>query len=124
MMIVVVDEACHLGLEIAWAVVVLEHDPVLGCLVPMLDVALCLRIKGRAADVGVVALFQPGGKRRSPAKSAAITVAALTFTPSKGPYRFSTAGLNLFCRLSPKYTPRGSAAALPDTISAVRGPGL
>ena len=49
--IVVLDEALDLGFEIAGQVVVLEQDAVLERLVPALDLALGLRMVGRAADV-------------------------------------------------------------------------
>ena len=48
-MIVVLDEGCDLGFEIAWQEVVFEQDAVLHRLVPSLDLALGLGMAGRTA---------------------------------------------------------------------------
>ena len=50
-MIVVLDEGCDLGLEIAREEVVFQQDAVLQRLVPALDLALGLRMAGRTVDV-------------------------------------------------------------------------
>ena len=60
--IVVLDEAFDLSFEIAGQVVIFEQDPVLQRLMPALDFALGLRVIGCAADMGDVALLQPGGE--------------------------------------------------------------
>src|SRR3954470_589469 len=58
-MIVVLDEGRDLALEGAGQVVVLEQDAVLQGLVPALDLALCLRMVGRTADVLHAFAVQP-----------------------------------------------------------------
>ena len=57
--IVVLDEAIDVGLEIAGQIVVLEQDAVLERLMPALDLALGLGMIGRAADVPHTLLFEP-----------------------------------------------------------------
>src|SRR5215208_5469160 len=61
-MIVVLDEGGDLPFEIAGQVVILEQDAVLEGLVPALDLALCLRVIGRAANMLHALAVQPGGK--------------------------------------------------------------
>ena len=50
-MIVVLDEGRDLAFEIAGQVVVFQQDAVLQGLMPAFDLALCLRMAGRTADV-------------------------------------------------------------------------
>ena len=57
--IVVIDEAFDVGFEIAGQVVVLEQDAVLERLMPALDLALGLRMIGRAAHVLHAGVFEP-----------------------------------------------------------------
>ena len=57
--IVVLDEAIDMGLEIAGQVVVLEQDAVLERLVPTLDLALGLGMIGRTAHVPHAGAFEP-----------------------------------------------------------------
>jgi hypothetical protein len=61
LVIVVVDERLDLGLEIAGQVVVLQQDAVLQGLMPALDLALRLRMTGRAADMVHGVVGQPLG---------------------------------------------------------------
>src|SRR3954453_2907903 len=61
-MIVVLDEGRDLALEGAGQVVVLEQDAVLQGLVPALDLALGLRMAGRAADMIDGMIGQPFGQ--------------------------------------------------------------
>ena len=61
-MVVVLDEAVDLGLERSWKVVVLDQDAVLQGLMPAFDLALGLRVIGRAADVVHIALAEPFGE--------------------------------------------------------------
>ena len=58
-MIVALDEGSDLGLEIAWEVVVLQQDAVLQRLVPAFDLALGLRMGGRAAGVIDIPILKP-----------------------------------------------------------------
>ena len=57
--IVVLDEARDLSFEITWQIIVFEQNAVLERLVPALDLALGLRMTGRAADVLDVAVAEP-----------------------------------------------------------------
>ena len=59
LMIIVLDEGADLGLEVPRQEVVLQQDPVLQGLAPALDLALGLRVIGRAADVFHVLFSQP-----------------------------------------------------------------
>src|SRR3954471_6973620 len=58
-MIVVLDEGRDLALEGAGQVVVLQQDAVLQRLMPAFDLALCLRMAGRTADVLHAFAVQP-----------------------------------------------------------------
>src|SRR5271169_1264620 len=58
-MIVVLDEGCDLGFEVARQEVVLKQYAVLQRLVPPLDLALGLRMTGCAVDVIDVAILEP-----------------------------------------------------------------
>ena len=58
-MIVVVDEPGDAGFKISRQVVVLQQDAVLERLMPAFDLALCLRMVGRAANVPHVLCSQP-----------------------------------------------------------------
>ena len=60
--IVVADEGRDLPFEFAWQVVVVEQDAVLERLMPALDLALCLRVVGRAADVAHALVGEPLGQ--------------------------------------------------------------
>ena len=51
LVIVVLDERLDLLFEIAGQAVVFQQDAVLLCLVPALDLALCLRMEGRTAHM-------------------------------------------------------------------------
>jgi len=51
LVIVVLDERLDLLFEIAGQAVVFQQDAVLQCLVPALDLALCLRMEGRTAHM-------------------------------------------------------------------------
>ena len=61
-MIVVLDEGCDLGFEIAWQEVVFEQDAVLHRLVPAFDLALGLGVTGRSAGMLQVFLREPIGQ--------------------------------------------------------------
>ena len=61
-MIVVLDEGCDLGFEIAWQEVVFEQDAVLHRLVPAFDLALGLGVAGRSAGMLQVFLREPIGQ--------------------------------------------------------------
>ena len=80
--IVVIDEVRDLGFKIAGQVIVLKQNAILEGLVPALDLALCLRMARRAANVRYAAIlgrvlacgmsrgdivFRPLLTRRSPA---------------------------------------------------------
>ncbi len=58
-MVVVIDEPANAGLKITRQVVVFQEDAVLERLMPALDLALCLRMVGRAANVSHVLCSQP-----------------------------------------------------------------
>ena len=58
-MIVVLDEAIDVGLEIAGQIVVLEQDAVLERLMPTLDLALGLGMTRRAAHVPHAGILEP-----------------------------------------------------------------
>src|SRR3954464_10718665 len=58
-MIVVLDEGRDLAFEIAGQVVVFQQDAVLQRLMPAFDLALCLRMVGRTADVLHAFAVQP-----------------------------------------------------------------
>ncbi len=49
-LVVMLDEGCDLPFEILRQIVVFQQDAVLQGLVPALDLALCLRVIGRAAN--------------------------------------------------------------------------
>jgi hypothetical protein len=57
--VVVGHESLDLVLQIARQIVVLEQDAVFQRLVPTLDLTLCHRVIGRAADVGQVMTLHP-----------------------------------------------------------------
>jgi hypothetical protein len=57
-MIVVLDEGLDLGFEVARQEVVLQEDAVFQRLVPSLDLALGLRMTGRAVNVIDVAILE------------------------------------------------------------------
>ena len=59
LVVVVIDEGVDLSLEIARQVIVLVLDAVLQCLMPALDLALGLRMEGRAPDVPDAAVLEP-----------------------------------------------------------------
>ena len=61
-MVVVIDEGVDPGLEVAGQLIVLKQDAVLERLMPALDLALSLRVVGRAADVTHIAFVQPFGE--------------------------------------------------------------
>jgi hypothetical protein len=58
-MVVVIDEPVDAGLKITRQVVVFQKDAVLERLMPALDLALCLRVIGRATHVVHVLRIQP-----------------------------------------------------------------
>ena len=58
-MVVVIDEPVDAGFKIARQVVVFQQDSVLERLMPAFDLALCLRMVGRAANVSYVLCIQP-----------------------------------------------------------------
>jgi hypothetical protein len=58
-MVVVIDEPVDAGLKLTRQVVVFQKDAVLECLMPALDLALCLRMIGRATNVARVLRIQP-----------------------------------------------------------------
>ena len=60
--VVAIDEGADAGLEVAWQVVVLQQDAVLQCLMPALDLALCLWMVRRAADVSHALVDEPVGQ--------------------------------------------------------------
>jgi hypothetical protein len=60
--VVVLDEALDLRLEITGQIVVLEQDAVLQRLVPALDLALGLRVAGSAADMLDTLFLEPFGQ--------------------------------------------------------------
>jgi hypothetical protein len=60
-MVVVVDEGVDLGFQAARQIIVLKQDAVLERLMPALDLALRLRVAGRAAHVTHIAFVQPFG---------------------------------------------------------------
>jgi len=49
--ILVIDKPADAGLKITRQVVVFQEDAILECLMPAFDLALCLRMVGRAANV-------------------------------------------------------------------------
>jgi hypothetical protein len=59
LMIVVIDEPADAGFEVTRQVVVFQQDSVLQRLMPAFDLALCLRMVGRAANVPHVLCIQP-----------------------------------------------------------------
>ncbi len=61
-MVVMLDEGRDLPLEVVGQIVILEQDAVLQGLVPALDLALCLGMVGRAADVLHALAVEPGGE--------------------------------------------------------------
>ena len=62
LVVVAIDEALDLGFEVAGQIVVLEQDPVLQRLVPVLDLALGLRMIGRTPDVDDLPVVEPFGE--------------------------------------------------------------
>src|SRR5271163_3158902 len=58
-MVVVIDKPANAGLKITRQVVVFQEDAVLERLMPAFDLALCLRMVGRAANVSHVLCSQP-----------------------------------------------------------------
>src|SRR6476469_2359964 len=61
-MVVVADEGRDVPLELTRQIVVVEQDAVLERLVPALDLALRLRMVGRAADMAHALVVQPCGE--------------------------------------------------------------
>ena len=61
-MVVVADEVSDLQFEIAGQIVVLKQDAVFECLMPSLDLALCLRMHGSTTDVVHAFVAQPCGQ--------------------------------------------------------------
>ena len=61
-MIVVIDEGVDPCFQVAGQITVFQQDAVLECLMPALDLALCLRVAGRAAHMIHVAFVQPFGE--------------------------------------------------------------
>jgi len=57
--VIVIDEAADAGLKIARQLVILQQDAVLQGLMPAFDLALCLRMVERAANVPHVLGIQP-----------------------------------------------------------------
>ena len=57
--VVVIDEPVDAAFKIARQVVVLQKDAVLECLMPAFDLALRLRMVGRAANMTDVLRIQP-----------------------------------------------------------------
>ena len=57
--IVMIDELFNVGFKIARQVVVFQQDAVLERLMPAFDLALCLRMVGRAANVPDILRIQP-----------------------------------------------------------------
>ena len=89
-MVVVGDEGLDLGLERAGQVVVLEQDAVLQGLVPALDLALGLRMAGRAADMvdGLARrAIRPVRRRCSWARCRTAGVAGAAPVPGRSPRR-------------------------------------
>ena len=62
LVVVVIDEHLDLDLEVCWKEVIVQQDAVLQGLMPTLDLALCLRVIGCAADVFHVPVVQPLGQ--------------------------------------------------------------
>ncbi len=60
--IVVADEVADLRFEVSRQIVVLQKDAVLERLMPALDLALRLRMVGRAADVRHAMIVEPFGE--------------------------------------------------------------
>ena len=60
--IVVIDEGVDLVLQIVGQIIVLQKDAVLQGLMPALDLALGLRMVGRAKDMADVAVVEPFGQ--------------------------------------------------------------
>ncbi|SFK87963.1 hypothetical protein SAMN05444581_1387 [Methylocapsa palsarum] len=58
-MIVMLDEGGDLLFEIAWQVVMFKQDAILERLMPAFDLALCLRVVGRAPDMLYFLFLQP-----------------------------------------------------------------
>src|SRR3954447_9764564 len=61
-MVVVSDEVADPGFEITGQIVVLEEDAVLESLMPSLDLALCLGMQRRTADMIHALIFEPFGE--------------------------------------------------------------
>ena len=59
LVVVILDEGTDLTLKIARKIVVFQEDAVFHCLMPALDLALGLRVEGRAADVLHFLSLQP-----------------------------------------------------------------
>ncbi len=62
LMVVVIDERFDLGFEICREEVVVQQDTVLQGLMPTLDLALCLWVIRRPADMTHVPVLQPFGQ--------------------------------------------------------------
>ena len=62
LMVVVIDERFDLGFEICREEVVVQQDTVLQRLMPTLDLALCLWVIRRPADMTHVPVLQPFGQ--------------------------------------------------------------
>src|SRR4051812_21553982 len=60
--VVVLDKGTDLRLQVAGQIVVLQQDAVLERLMPALDLALGLRMAGRAADVRHAPALKPSGQ--------------------------------------------------------------
>ena len=61
-MAILLDECLNIGLKRAWQIVVFQQDAVPHGLVPAFDLALCLGMGGRAADLLDAILRQPLGE--------------------------------------------------------------
>src|SRR3954470_20089376 len=61
-MVIVSDEVADPGFEISRQIVVFKQDPVLQRLMPSLDLALCLGMQRRAADMIHALIFEPFGE--------------------------------------------------------------
>lgn len=60
--IMVADEVADLGFEVSWQIVVLQKDAFLERLMPALDLALRLRVFGRAANMTNALVVEPSGE--------------------------------------------------------------
>src|SRR5215204_2600682 len=87
--VVVIDEPVDAAFKIARQVVVLQKDAVLECLMPAFDLALRLRMVGRAANVTDVLRIQPLRQVRREVTGTVVTEQAwLMNDPRLWPDRF------------------------------------